>query len=189
MIEPKLPLLVESLLNSRVVSRGEYSYFIHPLTDTIPPLRPQLLNEICDAIVAIADRKVDVIVTMEAMGIHIAALLSQKIGKPFNVVRKRQYWLPGEVVLDQETGYSKGSMYINGIKKGDRVLLVDAVVSTGGTLTAVLKGLEKAGAEVKDIVCVIERGEGRKKVEDETDYRVKTLVKIDIVNGKVTMLD
>ncbi|MBM3308921.1 MAG: purine phosphoribosyltransferase family protein [Candidatus Altiarchaeales archaeon] len=189
MAKPRLPLLEESLRNSKVVKRGEYSYFVHPLTDTIPPIKPELLDEICEGILKVADTSnVDVLVTMEAMGIHIAAVLSQKTGIPFNVIRKKQYWLPGEIVLDQSTGYSKGKMYINGIKKGDRILLVDAVVSTGGTLAAVIKGLQKAGAEIKDIVCVIERGEGRKTVEEKTGHKVKTLVKIDIAENKVRIL-
>jgi adenine phosphoribosyltransferase len=188
MIKPKMPLLAESLLNSQVVRRGEYSYFIHPLTDTIPPIEPKLLDEICDGIMSIANLDADVIVTMEAMGIHLAAVLSQKTGLPFNVVRKRQYWLPGEIVLDQETGYSKGRMFINGIKRGDRVLLVDAVISTGGTLVAVLNGLKKIGAKVIDVACVIERGEGVRVVKEQTGFDVKTLVKIE-VDSRVRIID
>jgi len=184
----KLPLLEESLKNSLVVKRGEYNYFIHPLTDTIPPMKPKLLDEICSAIAKTADLNVDVIVTMEAMGIHIAAILSQKTGIPFNIVRKKQYWLPGEIVLDQKTGYSKGKMFINGIKKGDRILLVDAVISTGGTLIAVIDGLKKAGAIVKDVVCVIEKGEGKKLVKEKTGITVKTLAKIEVYENKVKVL-
>jgi adenine phosphoribosyltransferase len=181
-----LPLLWKSLEVAPVIKRGEYCYFIHPLTDTIPPLQPALLDEICNGILSVASKsKFDVIVSMEAMGIHLAALLSQKTGIPFNIVRKRQYWLPGEVVLDQTTGYSKGEMYINAIKKGDRVLLIDAVLSTGGTLSAVINGLKSIGAVVTDVVCVIERGDGKKVVLEKTGFKVKTLVKVDIVNGKV----
>jgi adenine phosphoribosyltransferase len=185
----KKDLLEESLRNALVVKRGNYNYFIHPLTDTIPPLEPELLDEICERILAVAVRDADVIVTMEAMGIHIAALLSQKTGIPFNVVRKRQYWLPNEVVLDQKTGYGQSNMFINGIKKGDRVLLIDAVVSTGGTLIAVVEGLRKAGAVVKDVVCVIEKGDGKKQVESSTGLTVKTLVKIDVSEAGVRILD
>ena len=44
-----------------------------------------------------------------------------------------------EFVIDQTTGYSKGEIYLNDIGKGDRVLLVDDVVSTGGTLLPIRK--------------------------------------------------
>jgi adenine phosphoribosyltransferase len=135
----------------------------------------------------VADVNVDYIITVESMGIHIAAVMSQKTGLPVNIVRKKQYWLPGEIVLDQTTGYGKGKLYINYVKKGDRVLVVDAVISTGGTLVAVLGGLKKAGVIVKDVVCVVERGEGKTIVKKETGFDVKTLVKID-VKEKVNVL-
>jgi len=132
---------------------------------------------------------VDAVLTMEAMGIHIATALALKTDLPMNIVRKREYGLSGEVVLDQTTGYSKGKMYINAVEKGDRLLVVDSVLSTGGTLVAVLNGLNKAGAEVVDVVCVIERGDGVKYVKEKTGVDVKTLVKIDVVDGKVRLLD
>jgi len=182
-------LLEETLRKAQVVRRGEYEYFIHPLTDAIPPLEPALLSEVCDRIKAVSDvGRADKILTMEAMGIHIAAVLSQKTGLPVNIVRKRQYWLPGEVVLDQSTGYSKGQMFINAVGKGDRLLVVDAVISTGGTLIAVLNALKRIGAEVVDVVCVIERGDGIAKVRKATGIKVKTLVKIDVKDGKVATL-
>ena len=183
-----LESLVKSLEECPVIKRGEYNYFIHPITDGIPRLEPRLLGEVCDAIIKVADLKVDYILTIESMGIHIASVLSQKTGLPVNIVRKKQYWLPGEVILDQTTGYGKGNLYINYVKKGDRILVVDSVLSTGGTLVAVLNGLKTAGALVKDVVCVVERGEGRKVVKEKTGFKVKTLVKIG-VEDKVKVLE
>lgn len=175
-----LELLKKSLREAPVIRRGEYNYFIHPLTDAIPRITPKLLDEVADCIIRHSDTKVDSILTMEAMGIHIATAVSQKTGLPFNIVRKREYGLPGEVVLDQSTGYSKGKMYINAVKKGDRILVVDAVISTGGTLVAVLNALKKIGAKVSDVVCVIERGDGVRIVKEKTGFDVKTLVKIEV---------
>ncbi len=181
-------LLEKSLLEAPVIRRGEYEYFIHPLTDAIPALRPELLLEVCDRIVEVANSGAEKIFTMEAMGIHIAAVLSQKTGLPMNIVRKREYGLPGEIILDQSTGYSKGKMYINAVESGEKILIVDAVISTGGTLIAVINALKKKGVEVTDVACVIERGDGVGKVFKETGVRVKTLVKIDVVDGKVLIL-
>jgi len=103
-------------------------------------------------------------------------------------MRKRSYNLEGEIPVYQETGYSKGNLYLNGIKKGDKVIIVDDVISTGGTMVAMIKALERAGAEIKDIVCVIERGRGKEEVKEKTGYDVKTLVKVDVVDGKVVIL-
>ena len=176
----KLRLLNESMEKAPVMKRGPYSYFIHPLTDSIPPLRPELVREVCESIKEHARLDVDYIVTLEAMGIHISAVLSQMTGLPINIIRKRQYGLPGEIVMDQSTGYSKGAMYLNGVRKGDRVMIVDAVISTGGTLIAAIRALKNAGAMVEDVICVIERGDGVEKVRQSTGYKVKTLIKIDV---------
>jgi adenine phosphoribosyltransferase len=171
--------LKESLKNAPIVKRGAYNYFIHPISDGVPVVRPELLREVIACTVKIADLDVDKIVTIEAMGLPLGSALSQITDIPFIIVRKRQYGLPGEIAVHQATGYSKGELYLNGISRGDRVLIVDDVISTGGTLKATIRALELAGAEVRDIVVVIERGDGKKVVED-LGYDVKTLVKIEV---------
>ena len=178
----RFKLLIESLISAPVIKRGQYDYFIHPITDSIPPLKPDLMREICEGIIENVRLDVDYIVTMEAMGIHISAVLSQMTGLPVNIIRKRQYGLPGEIAIDQSTGYSKGSMYLNSVKQGDNVTVVDAVISTGRTMTATLKALQKGGAIIQDIVCAIERGDGVKHVKEATGFDVKTLAKIEVTD-------
>ncbi|MFH1403175.1 MAG: hypoxanthine/guanine phosphoribosyltransferase [Candidatus Altiarchaeota archaeon] len=175
-----LDLLKSSLAQAPVIKRGEYNYFIHPITDGIPRLDPDLMGEVCDAIVGVAELDVDYIMTVESMGIHLASVVSQKTGIPVNIVRKKQYWLPGEAVLNQSTGYGSGSLFMNYVEKGDVVTVIDSVISTGGTLIAVLKGLVGKGAIVKDVVCAIERGDGVERVLEETGFMVKTLVRVDV---------
>ena len=184
-----LDKLKKTLEKSPVIKKGEYNYFIHPITDGIFLVEPELLKEVSEGISGVVNLNVDKIVCMEAMGIHIATALSLKTDIPFVVVRKRCYNLEYEVAVHQVTGYSKGELYINGIKKGDRVLIVDDVLSTGGTMIAVLDALESFGVEIIDIVAVVEKGEGKKRVKTETGYDVKTLVKVDIIEGKVVIKD
>ena len=184
-----LKKLEKSLLKAPVIKRGDYNYFIHPITDGIPRLEPSLLREISSAIIEIADLDVDLIVTIEAMGIHISTMLSDMTEIPVNIIRKKQYWLPNEVILDQKTGYSGGKLYLNWINKGDRVCVIDSVISTGGTMIAALNGLKKVDADIKDVIAVIERGDGVKRVKKETGFDVKTLVKVDVVDNKVKILE
>jgi adenine phosphoribosyltransferase len=117
---------------------------------------------------------VDKIVVVEAMGIHIGAVLSVMTDIPMTVMRKRKYQLPGEVAVHQTTGYSKGELYINGIRKGDRVVIIDDVVSTGGTMRALLQALEIAGAEVVDICIAIQRG------KPDIGRPYKSLVRVEV---------
>jgi len=170
-----LDLLVESLESCPMVKRGEYNYFIHPITDGVPIVEPALLRDVCSAMIKMLDlNNVDKIVVVEAMGIHIGAVLSVMTDIPMTVMRKREYKMPGEVAVHQTTGYSKGELYINGIKKGDRVVIIDDVVSTGGTMQALLKALEIAGADVVDVCIAIQRG------DPDIGRPYKSLVKIEV---------
>ena len=181
-----LEKLVESLREAPVVKKGDYDYFVHGISDGIPAMDPNVLKEIAKVLDEILDlSKIDKIVGVEAMGIHIATALSLETDIPFVVIRKRQYGLPGEHEIVKSTGYATSKLYINDLKEGDNILLVDDVVSTGGTLTAVINELKSIGVNLVDTVVVVEKGEGKGIVEEATGENIITLVKLDVVDGKV----
>ena len=180
-----LERLKKSLLEAPVFKRGSYNYFIHPITDGVPEVRPELIREVTSHIVRIANLDVDKIVTIEAMGIPIGIGLSIMCDIPLVIIRKRKYGLPGEIEVSQVTGYSKSQLFLNGINKGDRVLIVDDVISTGGTLLATIKSLQVAGAIVKDVVIVVQRGDGVSLVRSKGHF-IKTMVQVEVDESKVT---
>ncbi|MBP9007849.1 MAG: adenine phosphoribosyltransferase, partial [Methanospirillum sp.] len=84
------PILVNSLLSCPIVKKGEYNYFVHPITDGIPDIDPGLLREIAVGMIRLLDlTDVKYIVTAEAMGIPIATALSLMTDIPVNIIRKR----------------------------------------------------------------------------------------------------
>ncbi len=180
-----LERLKKSLLDAPVFKRGDYNYFIHPITDGVPEVKPELIREVVGHVIRIACLDVDKIVTVEAMGIPIGIALSIITDIPLVIIRKRKYGLPGEIEVSQVTGYSKSQLFLNGIKKGDRVIVVDDVVSTGGTLLAVLQSLKAAGADVMEVVAVVERGSGAERLRKE-GYDIKTMVKVEVDEKHVT---
>jgi len=183
-----LERLKRSLLEAPIYKRGDYNYFIHPITDGVPEVRPDLIREVVTHIIRTANLDVDKIVTIEAMGIHIGTALSLFTDIPLVIIRKRRYGLPGEIEVSQVTGYSKGQLYLNGISPGDRVIVVDDVVSTGGTALATLEALKAAGAQVVDVVAVIERGSGAERLKSQ-GYQIKTMLRVDADEGGVRILD
>ena len=186
---PFLPLLEASLREAPVVWREGYPYFIHPLSDGVPFIEPALLKEAVEGMVAVADLDCDCIVTPEAMGLPLATGLSLRTGLPLNVLRKRSYGLEGELNLPYETGYSQGNLYLNSLEGGERVLLVDDVVSTGGTLRAVVAGLRELGVEIGDVVILFEKGD-RKALERELGQTIKTLLKVEVTaQGRLRIPD
>lgn len=182
-------LLRKSLLEAPVIDKGGYQYFVHPLTDGIPAIEPALLREIVGEIRGMVDfREVDRIVTVEAMGIPLSTALALDVGVPISVVRKRQYGFPDEHEISQSTGYSKGTLYVNGLKRGDRIVFVDDVISTGGTLGPLLSAFKTMGLIVQDIIIAVEKGDGRALLEKEHDVRVRTLQRIEVRDGQVRLL-
>ena len=164
-----------------------YNYFIHPISDGIPDTDPAILEEIADYIFSAQKNDYDKIVTIEAMGIPIATALSLKTRLPVSIIRKRKYGLAGEAELSQSTGYSRGSLFINGLQKGDRVLIVDDVVSTGGTLLPLLEVLKEIGVVVAGVYCVIGRGDGAADVKRRSGIGVTVLVNIAVSEKGVTV--
>ena len=189
-LDLRVELLKESVANAPVVWKEGYPYFVHPLSDGVPRQSAELLSAARDLISENVDwDSIDIILGIEAMGIPLAAALCLSSGKPLVVGRKRAYGLPGEVSIDQSTGYSKGQIFLNDIEVGDRVLIVDDVVSTGGTLHPILKAIEASGAIVQDCWIVFEKGDGMDKIRSEGEWPMNSLVRIEMIDGEITILD
>jgi adenine phosphoribosyltransferase len=181
--------LAQSLRDAPIIEKDGYHYFVHPISDGVPMLEPSLLREIVVKIIRKAELEdVDKIVTPAAMGIHISTAVSLMTDIPLVVIRKREYGLSGETPLFQQTGYSESQMFINDVEAGDRVLVLDDVLSTGGTLAAVCGALDDIGADVRDVVAVIKKVSGANELEDSA-YSAKTLINVDVANGEVVVAD
>jgi len=186
-----LQRLKESLLAAPIIWKGDYPYFIHPLTDGVPRLDPSVLTAVVELIEATVDwDSVDLILGIEAMGLPLTSPLSMRNNRPQVVVRKRSYGLEGELAIDQSTGYSKGSMYLNDIQEGERILIVDDVLSTGGTLDAVIKGVESLGAIIESVIVVVEKGPGLQQLQEKYPHiQISSIVRLEMDGGKVVLLD
>jgi adenine phosphoribosyltransferase len=124
------------------------------------------------------------------MGLPLLATVGDATGKPTVVIRKRSYGMEGEVKVDVSTGYSQSTTYINDIKPGERILIVDDVISTGGTLEPILETLEGMGVVLQDIVVAIEKGEGRERLARERpNWPIRTLARIDVIDGAVQIIE
>ena len=128
---------------------------------------------------ALRPYKPDVLAGVESRGFLLAAPLALALGTGFLMMRK-QGKLPGITVRHTyalEYGTDTIEIQQDAIKKGARVVLVDDLLATGGTMAAAVKLLQQVGGEVPAAACVIELTflEGRKKL----DVPVETLLKYD----------
>ena len=186
-----LETLQDSLRGAPIIWKGDYPYFIHPISDGIPRMEAEVLRATRDLIVDMVDwSEIDIVVSVEAMGLPLLAAVGEATGKPTVVIRKRSYGMEGEVRVDVSTGYSCSTAYINDINPGERILVVDDVISTGGTLEPLLEALEKMGAILKGVIIAIEKGEGRERLAKERpNWPIHSLARIDIVEGRVEIVE
>ncbi|GAB5470243.1 MAG: adenine phosphoribosyltransferase [Rhodospirillales bacterium] len=124
---------------------------LQQLATAVAPLRPQLLAGI------------------ESRGFLVGAPLAQMMGLGFVMLRKTGK-LPGEVIphsYDLEYGSATLEIQTGLIEPGQRVVLVDDLLATGGTLEASITLLRKVGAEVAGAACIMELTflQGRDKID------------------------
>lgn len=113
-----------------------------------------------EELVASAPGDIDVVVGMEARGFIFAAPVALALGAGFVPVRKPGK-LPGDVIsqaFNLEYGSTELNMHRDAIVSGARVLVVDDILATGGTVGATARLLEELGAELVHVSVVIELG-------------------------------
>lgn len=121
----------------------------------------------------VKDMDVDVIVGPEARGIMFAAPVAYGLGKGYVPVRKPKK-LPAEVIsqsYDLEYGTDSLEIHKDAIKKGQKVVIIDDLMATGGTMGAIVKLVERLGGEVVKIICMVDLPElGGKDKFKNYDY-------------------
>ncbi|MGE0877573.1 MAG: adenine phosphoribosyltransferase [Acidimicrobiia bacterium] len=105
-----------------------------------------------------AGDQVDRVVGIEARGFILAAPLAYRIGAAFVPVRKagKLPWTVAREEYDLEYGSDRLEMHRDGVLPGERVLIVDDVLATGGTASAALRLVEGLGAHVMGLAFLIE---------------------------------
>ena len=174
----------ESLESSQVVMKNGYPYVINPILDGIPRMDPEILNEITDRMMEICEFDCDVILAPEAMAIPFAVAVSIRTGIPYSVIRKRSYGCNGEVSIDKSTGYASSTMFINGIRPGERIVLIDDVVSTGGTLKSIVEAIEGMGCEIVEVVVAVDKSTDLAAVSKDLGHPIKATISMTLVDGK-----
>lgn len=125
----------------------------------------------------VKDLEVDVIAGPESRGFIFGTPIAYNMHKPFVLIRKKGK-LPCETVsIDYELEYGTATieMHKDSIKPGQKVLIVDDLIATGGTTKAMIDLVESLGGEVVGIVVLMELAglQGRKKIEG---YRLDSAI-------------
>ena len=142
---------------------------------------PEAVNKTLKYLVTFTNGiKIDKVVGIESRGFIFGSLLSQKLDVGFILARK-----PGKLPAETESetyqleyGEDKIEIHKDAISKGDKVLLHDDLLATGGTAAAAAKLIEKLGGEVIQVSFIIELTflNGMEKLKD---FPVKSIITYD----------
>ncbi|MGB3186581.1 MAG: adenine phosphoribosyltransferase [Ornithinimicrobium sp.] len=170
MIEPQLPPgATRAEMESRAILARDVEAILRDVPDFPEPgivfkdFTPLLADPLLSARVVadVAERHVgavDVIAGIEARGFLFGAVIAHNLAVPFVPIRKAGK-LPRQthrVDYDLEYGRASLEMHVDAVSQGQRVLVVDDVLATGGTGAATLELLRRAGAQVTAVEVVLE---------------------------------
>ena len=150
--------------------------------DITPLLRdPKAFSYTIDRLYdAFKDKGIDAVAAVDARGFVFGAPLAFKLGSGLILIRKKNK-LPGQTIkVSYELEYGSATLEVkpNLINQGDRILIVDDLLATGGTALASKELIERSGGKVVGFAFVIELSflNGRDKLNG---YDVVTLVRYD----------
>jgi len=135
-------------------------------------------REVCDQLYnRYKDMQIDKVVGIDARGFIFAAVLAYKLNTGFVPVRKKgklPYKTIG-VMYALEYGEDAIEIHEDGIDKGEKVLIVDDLLATGGTISATVKLVEMLGGKIVECAFLVEVPElrGRERIEG---HRVFVLI-------------
>lgn len=122
-------------------------------------LDPEPFRAICDALTERYEkRELDKIAGIEARGFFFASVLSYRLGKGLIPLRKpgKLPWKTISRSYSLEYGEATVEMHEDAVTKGERILLVDDLLATGGTAAAASELIESAGGVIEELAFVIE---------------------------------
>ena len=124
------------------------------------------------------DKKIDVVVSVEARGFIIGSAIAYKLGAGIVLIRKKGKlpWHTHQATYELEYGTDTLEIHQDAIKPGEKVLIVDDLLATGGTAAAVIRLVEGLKGQVVEVAFLIELTflKGREKIED---YPIFSLIK------------
>lgn len=184
--ETQLPVgtLVRDAFHGRpLVPINGRNFVINPLTEQIPATSPDLLRDAAEWVASVGnfDAATKIVGEEDKGGVLVAAT-ALRTNLPFGLARWQPSGLEGQIKVSFECEYTEGNLYLNGVEETDRVVVVEDVISTGGTMISLINAIRQTGCLIEDVICVAEKTDyrGVERIRDETGVAVKCLLQLDL---------
>lgn len=158
---------------------GSYRFRLFDFGERGTSLSRELIQEIghglCDS-VQLNFPAVEAIVSPEPGGHLWGLLVAFQLGVEFYVLRAPSGLIPTPgMTVPRNTAYSRGELLMPSIRPGTRVLIVDDVVSSGGTLKAIINLLHSLSVEVAGVQTIVVKGQAYRELEASSGIKIQCL--------------
>jgi adenine phosphoribosyltransferase len=153
---------------------SEYKYFIYPFKG-FSLVDYSLYYSLGKYLARFVAKDVEAIVTVESDGIPVASFVAAELGIPLIIAKSFHYNLPC-VEFVQQTGYYNRLMYLSRVIEGKKVALVDCMISTGGTIKAMVDAIKTLpGTAISGVYCLNNKNNYGTQQEEICGYEYKYL--------------
>lgn len=162
----------------------KYDYFLYPFKG-YSLANTKHYKILAEYLARMIPKETEVIVSIESDGIGIATLVAAELELPLVISKHFHYNVPC-AEFTQTAGYHSRTMYLPKVIEGKKVALVDCMVSTGGTIQAMVEAIKKLkDVEIMGTFCVNDKNNYRTKQKTLAGYPYKYLISTNVTpDGK-----
>lgn len=182
--QPEFPLLEQAIEKTKTITvkgiDGQRYYFhLFPFGERGSILKSELREEIILGLRNLVEEigeDFDYVLGIKEGGFSWADHVARELNKPSVAIyeketerggKEREKRLKGERTFHLKTILYEKDLYFRGLKAGDKVVIIDDVISSGQTMAKTIEELKKIGVEVIAALCIVAKGDGYKKIESQ----------------------
>jgi adenine phosphoribosyltransferase len=162
-----------------------YTYVILPLEARAEPIFIKACVEGIEKLMKEEIKKSNTVLAIESKGFIITPIIAMRNGLRWVAVRKRNYNIPDQFVFHQKKAFKGGTeLFCVGLKRNDRVILIDDIFSSGGTVINTVEVLMNCGIKINGICAIYTRGNGLEEIKKKFGLPTGALARIELIEGK-----
>jgi len=172
-------VVANRIAGGRQYQIGAYRYLVWPYKG-IDEIAPEELEQLVDDLVPLVPGCSEALLTFVADGLILGVALSQATRLPLIVCRDHHYNMPERVELIQKTAYFSRKLYFAKPSPGRAICIIDAIISTGGTVCAAGSALCGAGCRAAGVVAALEKVSygGRERIVRELGIEPRVVYRL-----------
>ena len=180
----EFPELEKAIKTARTIELPQpgskkYKFKTLPFGERGTKIEAKLLKEITNGMVDSINKHFpdfDYIVSHEPGGHTWGIMAALKLNKSINILRAAPSYEMEELEVRRKTGYYQQDLYFNHFQKGEKVLIIDDVISTGGTVETILETLSSLEVKTIGVQAIYAKSKSYKKLEEKYSIPIKLLI-------------